>query len=89
VIHWCLQTPPHQLSPVSVANASARQQQSSEHQRIRIHNPLKTSGCCVEFALQGGERHVDNEVVNNHKKNADAEDGQDKPTLGVDTVGGC
>ena len=59
------------LATEAITKATSGQQQTCKHQRVRINNPLQGSCCCIQFALQCGQCHVHNEVVDDDKEHAD------------------
>ena len=66
--------------PVPVAERSCEEQQSGEHERVRIHHPLELAEAGVEVAHERGQRHVDDRVVEDDGEQAQAEHRQREPT---------
>jgi hypothetical protein len=72
------------LAPVPIAQAPASQQQRGEDQRVRVDDPLKLACRSVQPSADRGERDVDDRVVNDREKNAQAQNRQDRPPTAVD-----
>ena len=67
------------LATETVSEATAGKKQTGKYQCIRINNPLQRRCGCVQFALQCGQRHIDDEVVNDNEEHTDGEYPKDPP----------
>ena len=74
------------LSSVAVPEAAADEQESGEHQRIRVDDPLQLAVRGVELLADPGQRHVHDRVVNHGKEHAEAQDAENDPAPAEDCV---
>jgi len=70
----------HDLATESVAQPTACEQEPGEDQRIRVDDPLQTARRCLEFSGESGDRHIDDEVVDDDEEDREAENGENPPT---------
>ena len=75
------------LASVPVAQAPPHQQQRREDEGVSVDDPLQVAGRRVELLADRGEGDVDDRVVDEREKNAQAQDGEYRPPPGMDPVG--
>jgi hypothetical protein len=66
-------------APVPVGQAAGRQQQSSEHECVRVDDPLELAVAGAEIAHERRERDVQDRVVETDHEQAQAQDPEDPP----------
>src|SRR5215211_1640518 len=66
-------------APVAVPERAGREQQSREHERVGVDHPLQLADVRVELSHQGGERDVDDRVVDDDHEQARAEHAEREP----------
>ena len=71
------------LAAIPIAEHSPGEQQGCEHQDVGIHRPHQLTLGRFQIALDGGQRDVQNRVVENDDQQADDENAEDRPTPGV------
>ena len=71
------------LAAEAVAEAAGREQQAGEHQDVGIDDPLHLRGRGPEIALDAGEGHVQDRVVQRDDEQAEREDPKDPPAPAV------
>ena len=71
------------FSPDDVADASAQEQEAAEREGVARHHPLAVGVGEVEVVLRGGERNVDDRVVEDDHQLGHAQDGENPPPTGV------
>ena len=67
----------HALAAEPVRQAAERQQQRGEDEVVGVHHPLQLGGGGVQFADQGGERHVDHRGVQVDRERGEQQGGED------------
>ena len=80
-----------ELAPEPVAEVAEGEQQSAEHERVGVDDPLELGRGRVQLRAQGREGDVHDGVVDHDHQEAQAQDGEDQPAPGVDgqVGGGC
>ena len=61
------------LAPEPVAEAAGGEQQAGEHERVGVDHPLEVADARAEVAHQGGQRDVDDRVVDHDHEQAHAQ----------------
>ena len=79
------------LAAVAVTEVPGGEQQSGEHQRVRVDHPLQLGGRGVELLAQARQRHVERGVADHDDQQAQAQHAEGPPPaaehLRVDAVG--
>jgi len=52
----------------AVAEVPAGEEQTGEHQRVGVDDPLQARGPCFEIARHGRQRDIDDRVVDHHQQ---------------------
>ncbi len=66
-------------STEAVTERAGRQQQTGEDQGVGVDHPLQLAVGCVQLADDGGDRHVQDRVVEHDDEQAEAENREDQP----------
>ena len=66
-------------APGPVAQAAEGYEQTGEHDRVAVHDPLQLAVAGMELAHQRRQRHVEDRVVQCHQQKAEAQDHQNGP----------
>ena len=69
--------------PDDVADAAAEEQEAAEGEGVTRDHPLAVGVGEVEVMLRGGQRNVDDRVVEDHHQLGHAQDRQDPPSTGM------
>ena len=72
------------LAAVAIAERSRGEEQAGEHERVGVDDPLQIADARPEVAHQGGERHVDDRVVDHDHEEAHAEHRERAPPTRVE-----
>ena len=72
-----------QSVPVAVGGAARGEQKPRLDQRVRVDHPLDVRGRGVQLPGEGGDRHVQHGVVEQHGQLGETDDAEDQPALGV------
>ncbi len=78
----------HLLPPVAVRRAARGEQQTRLDERVGVDHPLHVGGGCVQLRGEGGDRDVEDGVVEQHHELGQADDAEDQPALRMPLVGG-
>ena len=73
----------HLLAAVAVGGAARGEQQTGLDQRIRVDHPLDVGGGRVQLPGEGGDRDVQDGVVEQHGELGETDDAEDQPALGM------
>ena len=71
------------LATETVTKSPAGKQQTCEDKCVRVNYPLQRSCGCIQFALQSGQSHIDDEVVDDNKEHTDGKYSKYPPTTVV------
>ncbi len=77
----------HLLAAVAVGGAARGEQQAGLHERVGVDHPLDVGGGRAQLLGEGGDRHVQDGVVEQHGELRQADHSQDQPPPGMAPVG--
>ena len=75
------------LAAEPVAQRTEGEEEAGEHQRVRVDHPLQSGDARAQVALEGGERDVDDGVVDHDDEQAHAEHREGEPAPLVPDLG--
>jgi hypothetical protein len=67
----------------AVTERSGGQQQAGEHQHVGVDDPLELRAGCTEVALERGQRHVEDRVVERDDEQRQTQDHEGPPAAGI------
>jgi hypothetical protein len=72
------------LPAEAITDAARCEKQAGKDEAVRVDDPLQGRRARVEFARQGGNRDVDDEVVDDDEEQRQTQDGKDEPATLMD-----